>query len=176
MKIKAIKYYSLVILSVITLSFSSCKKWQHQYPEDGEKTKDTPMKRLCNKWWVLQSAKLNGYDYIDSINSIFGDYQIYFSDALDQSSSKTIYLGSINTDKEMPFSSVWQFVEDETIIGISPLNGNYSDKRSIIPGYLNHSSFNKDAFTILKLTNSEFKISTKSINGDTTIINQFILQ
>ncbi len=40
------KIYTLIIL---VLMVSSCKRWQHEYPEDGQRSKLTPRERLLGK-------------------------------------------------------------------------------------------------------------------------------
>ena len=43
----------LILLTLAIITCSSCKKWQHKYPEDTERTKLTPEERLTGKYWKL---------------------------------------------------------------------------------------------------------------------------
>ncbi len=162
----------LLLLSIIALlAFSSCKKWQHKYPEDPARTKNTPTERLTGKWWTLQSASVNGKDYTDSVYQIFGKYQIYFSSAILSTDFKgdKYYSGNVKTDLEPPFSAVWRFTSNEEYITIASENGNNSNKNSVVPCYIGGLYA---PFTISKLTKDEFKISVLWGNGF-TIFNTF---
>ena len=166
------------LLHIITLAIvngSSCKKWKHKYPEDPERTKDTPIKRLTGKWWILESATLHGVDYTDSVFQLYGKYQIYFNESLYETSinGNNSYYSEIHTDIEPQFTVIWGFSKTEENIQIIPLNGTNSNKISIVPGYLTHSNFYYFYYTILKLTSTEFKISISSTNSDSTVINTF---
>ena len=165
------KLILFVLLLLTTISFTGCNKWQHRYPEDTERTKLTPPERLTNKWWTLQSASVNGVDYTDSVFQLFGKYQIYFSLDLENVTVNGlhIYTGTVHTDNEPTFTSVWSFPDDASI-GIGDLNGTFSNKQSVVPGYI-HAPLLK--YTILKLSKSEFKISLFWGNGY-TVYNNFI--
>ena len=166
----------LLLLSMIALlAFTGCKKWQHKYPEDNEKTKATPMARLTGKWWTLGGATLNGINYADSVFNLYGKYQIYFSESVyetDINGNKSYY-GEVHTELEPQFTVIWYIDKTEENILINPLAGINSNKRSIVPGYLNHNNFYYFYYTILKLTSTEFKISINSTNNDSTAINTF---
>jgi hypothetical protein len=166
----------LIVLLILLGSITSCKKWQKQYPEDTERTKDTPTERLSNKWWTLQNASINGKDYTDSVYQHFGKFKIYFGSTLYQTSlqGNDRYYGLINTELETSFTTIWTIVDNETVIGITPFQGTNSNAISIVPCFLSHSSFTIWSYSILKLSNNEFKISIKSNTNDSTVINNFI--
>lgn len=155
---------------VILLVFTACKRWQHKYPEDTERTKLTPNERITNKWWTLESAFVNNIDYTDSIDELFGKYQIYFSSNVYQTSQEgfDVYYGTVTTEKEPTFTTAWSFPDQESI-GLGAMNGNNSGKYSIVPGYLQGVYLK---YTILKLSPSELKIKIYWGNGY-TITNYF---
>jgi len=165
---------TLILACLIILFTSSCKKWQHRFPEDTERTKDTPTERLINKWWTLVSTTLNGQDYTDTIKQQFGQYQIRFETALawTPTNGMETYSGYVQTDYEPGFPTAWRFYNVESITTIS-LMQNPSFKKSIVPCYLNSFSYTYETQRILKLTNTEFKISIQTKNQDSTIINYF---
>lgn len=165
-----------LFLLCFTLTFTSCKKWQHQYPEDTERTKDTPMERLTNKWWVLQKVTLNGQDFTDSVHNIHGVYKIYFSENLFATSTDGLehFYGTISSDIGPAFVSVWTLHSKESNLAIGPLIAAAPIEFAFIPGYLNNGSFNQFDYFILKLNASELKISINTLNNDTTINNYFI--
>ncbi len=165
----------LIALLILLGTITSCNKWQKQYPEDTERTKDTPTERLTNKWWTLQSVTLNGKDYTDSVYQLFGKYQIYFS-----SNIRSIFNGIetfnsyVKTEIETPVQAVWRFTNNEMSFISAPENGNNSLKISIVPCYIRYVSFSTFEFNILKLSLNELKIKITNTNNDSTIINNFI--
>ena len=163
-----------ILITLLTLSSTSCKKWQHKYPEDTERSKDTPFERLTNKWWTLKSASINGIDYTDSVKELFGIYQIYFSQNLEQTTvgGLDFYLGTVKPEKESAFVSIWSF-PDEASVSIGPFFGFSGLKNvNLVPCYLNNN-FTVWSYTILKLNESEFKIRITTKDQDTTITNYF---
>jgi hypothetical protein len=80
----------LFILLAILLTTASCKKWQHEFPEDGERTKKTPKERICDKWWVLSQVTLNGQDYTDSVYQQFGKYKVFFTSNLSHTTNNDV--------------------------------------------------------------------------------------
>ncbi len=171
----------LLFLSFIAiLTLSSCKKWQHKYPEDTERTKLTPKERLTGKWWTLQNASVNGVDYTDSVHEMFGKYQIYFSTSISSSfNGIDRYFGNVKTELEPAFTSTWRLKDNDENMSIVDANGNggggnNSSKVSIVPCYINYQNFSSDEYLILKLSISELNISIKTKGSDSIIINNFI--
>lgn len=164
----------LLLACIIILLASSCKKWQYKYPEDTDRTKDSPTERLTNKWWTLESVTLNGVDYTDTIKNQFGIYQIYFSqESYNQGFNEVFekFYGTIKTDFEPEVVSIWGFATLQEL-ALGPLGGNNSNKISLVPCYLKTGSFYLK-YEILKLSSNELKFSIKNIKNDTTIINYF---
>lgn len=154
------------------ICLSACKKWQHQYPEDSEKTKLTPTERLTNKWWTLQSTSVNGVDYTDSVHTIFGEYRIYFTQNLFDITNVELYYGWVSSNLQPKFTSIWNFNNGEADLGIGPLNGSDPIKDDFLPCYMNNSFMMQ--YKIEKLLNNELKISVQSKNKDTIVVNYFI--
>jgi len=156
---KRILLISLVALFVL----SSCNKWQHRYPEDTERTKDSPTKRLTNKWWTLESATVNGIDYTDSVKLKLGVFRIFFSTEyrIEFNGDKVFY-GRVHTDSEPEFTSGWQFPDESSII-IGAMNSSHEFNQVVVPCFI--VTQDNDHHTILKLSQSEFKISTNWGNG-----------
>lgn len=165
---------AILIPIFLLLLFSSCKKWQNKYPEDTEKTKVTPIDRLTGKWWTLQSASVNGIDYMDTVKQQFGKYEIYFSNKEYDPGvwPDKRYYSSIKTEIEPEFAAIWRFKEYETLFTLGRLVGEFPFF-SFMPCYLDYEIF-LTPYTILKLSDSEFKFSTQNINKDTTVVYNFI--
>lgn len=165
---------------MFALCISACTKWQKQYPEDSERTKETPTTRLTGKWWTLQSATLNGKDYTDSVYQMFGKYQIYFSKSiLSTTNYLNTYSGNIKTGLEPAFTTRWRFENNEEDVYIGAENGNggngnNSSKVSIVPCYLSEMGYQFWEFKVLKLTNSQLKIGIHTSSNDSIITNNFI--
>ncbi len=169
---KIIFMKKLLVLSIIALlALSSCKKWQHKYPEDTERTKDTATERLTDKWWTLKSAYVNGSDYTNTIHDTLGKFSIFFSNNLYETSlnGNKIFYGTINTELDSPFTILWSFINNETQIFIGRINGN-TTKSAFVPQYYPTNNNH----TIMKLTSSEMKIVIEPVSG-LTIINIFTI-
>lgn len=159
---------NLIIIFIISLlTLSSCKRWQHQYPEDTEKTKLTPEERLTGKIWTLSSTTFNGMDYTDSVKNVIGKYEIYFSLQEDHE----IKVGYIKTEVDGVFDIFWLFGYGDGGIGIVRQTG-IPIYYPFVPCYDTQSG-NHGNYTILKLSEAEFKIQFQNNNKDTTIINKF---
>jgi hypothetical protein len=162
----------VVLLSVLlSLLLCSCKKWQHKYPEDAERTKLTPMERIVDKKWTLVQTTFNSVDYTDSVFNFLGKYEIIFS-KIPESAVYVIYSGSINTDLEGGVPIVWNFSRNMNNIGFARKAG-VANYFPFAPCYDSKSS-NYGNYTILKLSENEFKIQFDTKNKDTTIINSFV--
>jgi hypothetical protein len=165
-----------ILITLLTLSSTSCKKWQHKYPEDTERSKDTPFERLTNKWWTLKTASINGIDYTDSVNTVYGTYRIYFGTSVYQHypSGLTAYEGLISTNIEPVFSSVWSLYKDETILELGQLFGSHFSDFNILPVYNGSIKFDNYSHKILKLSESELKLTIFPNGIDTSITTHFI--
>lgn len=165
---------AILIPICLFLLFSSCKKWQHKYPEDAERSKQTPLERLSDKWWALKTASINGIDYTDTVKNQFGKYEIYFSqnEFSPGSFSSKRYYGKIKTDIESEFIHIWHFKDNETILSSARLVGDFPFY-SFMPCYLDYDVYNSGSTVILKLSASELKLVKTNINQDTTIIYYF---
>jgi hypothetical protein len=166
------KFYILP-LALLILTVTSCKRgWQHQYPEDNVQTKFTPKERIIKTEWHLSNATFNNLDYTDTIKKVFPDLEYYFGDEGD-GNMWPYNAGWVSYDKDsirevMPMW--WKFgINEETI----KLNQNYSNS-SFIPGWLLGSYLDRESWTILKLTDKEFKIKIETISKDTIITNTYI--
>jgi hypothetical protein len=168
-----------VLLSVVMIIlFSNCSRWQHQYPEDTERSKETPVQRLLDKKWVLQNVTLNGTDYTDSVFNQIGNFRIAFYDqsASSPSDPYDYYYGSNHSDLEGPFGSVYMkpTSADERISMLRSSNVPLVINVPVIyyiTDQINHSIWVK---YILRLESTHFKISFSNQAGDTTITNTFI--
>ncbi len=164
----------LILLTLAITTCSSCKKWQHKYPEDTERTKLTPTERIINKWWVLDAVTLNGINYMDSVTNKIGKMRVYLTD--DKADINNLK-GILENDAEFAKSIIWTFFNNENQIAIYRTNGS-------IPFFLpvvffidpNFPSFYDQPYDVLKLSTSELKISIRTKSNDTVIINKFIIE
>jgi hypothetical protein len=168
--------YSVLFLII---GLSSCKKWQHQYPEDTERTKLTPTERLINKTWKLQKTTINGIDISDTVRSRIGDYTMEFSTRKENGLGTYIYLGGVTTTVEGDILTVWKFSDDESKIICDRHSSSEPDIDGFFYLYLNqyrHPDRLNGTSKILKLSEMEFKYQITNTNQDTIIINTFYKQ
>lgn len=161
----------LLSLLLLVLGISGCKKYGHRYPEDPERTEKTSMERLTNKWWKLKQTFVNGRDYTDTVENAIGEFQIYFG----TSKESTMYLGGFKSKWSINGEAmVWDISEPKEIIGTvfhhtSPPIFTYA------PLHYPDFSVNYSGYKILKLTESEFKITSINQQSDTVVTNIFAL-
>jgi hypothetical protein len=167
----------LLLLSIIALfALSSCKKWQHKYPEDPERTKLTPEERLTGKWWTLQNVTLNGKDYTDTVMNQIGKFQIYFGLEKVSGISSVRYVGNATSGYEGSFFTTWDFTSDYQNFSF----GRYNSGPSIYPYCALYYPYNYDSgfygmhYLIQRLDNGVFKIALTSKTADSTFTNTFI--
>ena len=159
----------LILLTLAIITCSSCKKWQHKYPEDTERTKLTPEERLTGKYWKLSKTTFNGMDYTDSVKNTIGDYEIYFS-LQEDTDRKT---GRITTNIEGTFGTIWSFTLSDKSISISRMQG-LDNNYPLVPCYYKIGG-PYPLYSILQLSTSFFKIQYTNNENDTTITNEFTL-
>lgn len=169
----------LLLLAFTTMIVTlSCKKWQHQYPEDTEQTKLTPTERLVGKWWTLSKATLNGKDYTDSVKNKIGNFKFNLETAGQYSLGKLDgYKGSAESEKEGGYGTYWNLYNNEECIGMSRILSAFNYPTILIfPFYFKYyeTGFLLQRNNILKLNEHELKISVQNISGDSIIINEFI--
>jgi hypothetical protein len=145
------------VILFITLSFTivlcSCNRWQHEYPEDGGRTKVTPVERITNKWWELKS-----------VIAKIGDFRIYFRPEGEENGlGVMVRYATAKSGIETQVPAVWGFSVNTDIISISRVNV-IPPVIAPVPCYVAWDD-SKD-YEILKLTNSEFKI-TETFNSIT---------
>ncbi len=162
--------HKIYILIILVLMLSSCKRWQHEYPEDGGKTKLTPEQRLTGKNWKLNFVSFNGKDYTDTVLNQFGSYQLQFS----LYPESQYYLASISTEYEGGVLAVWGFRFDDSKIlifrrSMTPHTWSY------VPCFYTNEGKEYIEYLILKLTPSELKIKMQNLKNDSIVINHFIL-
>jgi hypothetical protein len=169
----------LFIALLALLGTSSCKKWQHKYPEDTERTKLTPTERLINKTWTLSKTTINGVDISDTVYNRIGKYSVqFYNSSVGGFGAQDFLSGGANTDIEGGISTLWKFYEKDSKIGW----GRTSTSAPPIDGYVllyiraSHDTTLVHVIPeIIKLTETEFKIQTVNTKHDTTLINTFII-
>jgi hypothetical protein len=169
----------ILSLGFLIIGLSSCKKWQHQYPEDTERTKLTPTERLINKTWKLQKTTINGIDISDTVRNRIGEYTMEFSTRKENGLGTYIYLGGVTTTVEGDILTVWKFSDDEGTVGWGRHSSSEPDIDGFVYLYLNQYRYpNKLNGTskILKLSETEFKFQISNTNQDTILINTFYKQ
>ncbi|MBP9933198.1 MAG: hypothetical protein KBF25_05860 [Chitinophagaceae bacterium] len=160
----------LSLFVFIVISLAACKRWQHEYPEDGQRSKITPLDRLVGKTWVLTQLSLNGQDYMDTVRERFGNFEMKFYTTKFNPTDETDearYGGAFPT-KTPSKTIIWELFENETKLSVGPLFGELDD--FILPGYYPHMK----EIVILKLTVEELKIKTISIKGDSIVLTNFL--
>ena len=171
---KIIFMKKLLFLSFIAiLALSNCKKWQHKYPEDTERTKLTPEERLTGKTWTLNKSTLNGIDYTDTVLNKIGKLEVYLSTNEETGNLKQ---GAAEDNVWGGFGILWIFRNNENDLEIfrTAASAPFYDIPSVFYiNYLDNSGFGKYTHQILKLTTSDFKIQCTTIAQDSTYINYF---
>lgn len=164
----------LLLLSIIALlTLSSCKKWQHKYPEDPERTKLTPEERLTGKTWTLTKATLNGVDYTDTILNKIGKLEINLSTVEENSNYNR---GSAEDNVWGAFGILWSLrnTEQDIVLFRTAATAPFNDIPCVF--YMNKyfdSGFNSVIYQILKLSTTEFKIQFTTASQDSSYINIF---
>lgn len=164
----------LIILTIGILFFTSCKKWEHQYPEDTEKTKVAPFERLTNKTWVLKNVTMNNVDITDSVNKIIGSLKLEFNTNTLTLGSYRPYTAYSTSDVEGKILSTWSFSKDLTQIGVGRFQSSVYYNTFTICHFENIINFkNGIGPTILRLEDNIFKVSVSNQVGDSTFTNTF---
>jgi hypothetical protein len=134
---------------------------------------------LCDKWWVLDKVTLNGQDYTDSIDQIFGEYKVFFTNEKlpkQSATSQDIFRCDLNITNQPKSNCGWKFPTiDKFLLGYTDMDSNITNRFSIIPAHLHQYSFFPGEYIISKLTESEFKITISSRSGDSIVQNYFKL-
>lgn len=159
-------------MAAFVMMLSSCNRWQHQYPEDTERTKLTPLERLSNKWWSLETVTINGSDITDSMKNVLGYYRMYLSSKVWGTSccDTKIFDASIVTEKDSSYSGSWILDNSETYFTITALPAR--NILALAPSYYPFP-INPPGYTILKMNQSNFKIYGFNLKGDTSITYSF---
>lgn len=130
-----------LLLFAILIFFSACKRWQHEYPEDGGKTKLTPEERITGKIWKLNFVSVNGKDYTDTVLNQLGSYLMEFT----LTKEDKYFLGGVITDSMGGFYTVWGFEPSVQFIIVSRrVTVNYLP--SFVPCFLDKKSSNSLEF------------------------------
>lgn len=158
----------VLILLLFAIGLVGCNKWEHQYPEDTVRSKETPLKRLVDKWWILQNVTVDGKNYTDSVKNKIGDYKIIFKNEKAAQSGTKYVLGAIASSSIEPeILSYWRMSDNEESFGLSRFGGYPSiETYAMLYGILTHS------FKILQLEKNIFKI--ENIDSNKKITNTFI--
>lgn len=156
------------ILLSLTLILCSCHRWQHQYPEDTERSRLTPAERLTNKWWKLDQVTKNGVNITDSVKAIVGNYTFLFGKVPDASTDWIYYYGKLNSNIDGNLGIVCFFQNDNAEIVIERVDGT-SSIRIGIPAYTDSLNSFSQLYTILKLTEYDFKLKIEDSLQNTVI-------
>lgn len=158
------------LIFLLLMLSTSCKRWQHEYPEDGQRSKLTPRERLLGKTWVLSQLTLNGQDYMDTVRERFGNFKMKLYDTKYNPSDETSNsrYGAILPTKTPAKTIIWSLYENDSKFSAGALFVETDD--FILPGYYN--TYKREG-TILKLTDNEFKFTMKFINCDSIIMTLF---
>ena len=163
----------LVFMVAIFCTFSCCKKkYEKRYPEDTENTYATPTERLCNKWWVLDSASLNGINYTDTILNNCGGYALYINNEEQNESGFKFRYSTISIlTPNKGFSVLFLTNSDFTSFAYSDADGIFHHKDTVysyVPFLFKPYSA---VWEIRKLSNSMLKLQYS--NTDTLLINYY---
>lgn len=160
------------LIFLLLMLSTSCKRWQHEYPEDGQRSKLTPRERLLGKTWVLTQLTLNGQDYMDTVRERFGNFKMKLYDTKYNPSDETSNsrYGAIFPTKTPAKTIIWILYNNDENFSAGPLFAENDD--FVLQGYINY----KHIGTILKLTSSEFKFKTEYTDMDSIVISTFIPQ
>lgn len=164
---------NVLLLFVLLTLRCSCKRWQKQYPEDVERTILSPLARISNKWWYLQSVVLNDKEMKDSVLNEIGDYRIQFVDGKISQHSETRWFFIEPSSISGGLQTTWGFIQDETYLTMA--NGS-SSTWSIVPGcFIKQGDLDPywkrwTGWQILKLSASDCKLKNVNTLNDSTII------
>jgi hypothetical protein len=161
----------ILTLLLLIIGISGCKKYGHRYPEDPERTEKTSMERLTNKWWKLKQTFVNGKDYTDTVENAIGEFQIYFS----TSKESTMYLGSYKSSLNSNGGAIVWISNDQKEVIDFVLHHTAPSILTYAPLHYPYNSSNYGGARILKLTESEFKITSYNQQADTIVTNLFTL-
>ena len=170
---------SYISFFIVVIVLSCCKKEKPlriRYPEDTQDYDATPVERIANKWWVLDSVSVNGVDYTDTVYNLVGNYSIHLSSYRDGPN----YLGHLRTDSALLtepnyglFALYWLLGEDLTVwrgMQSGLFKPNIFSYTSILY-YPNSISYDYRIWKIHTITSNMLKVSLT--RNDTTIINYF---
>lgn len=144
-----------MLIALLALGTLACNRWEHEYPEDGVRTKDTPMERLTGKWWELERVEFKGKDITDSVRNRIGVYRMFFTNTPADNTSD-LFLGTIYSDTLGNSSVVWNFFEENKSLSMIRENSTSSLNHLLpIPCYHGWTW----GFQIMKLAESQLKIS-----------------
>lgn len=170
---KKLIVYCAIFSAVIFITCCKKKEYAVRYPEDTEYTYISPPKRLCDKWWILDSISLNGKDYTDTVNFHVGEYSFFIKNEEIKISGTSLvkYKGSILTDKYfMPSSIDIFFSSPYTGFSIYPSDTPYKSDTVITYAPCLYHPYT-GGWYITKLSNNILKINYTY--KDTMIINYF---
>ena len=164
----------LVLLVCLVGCVKKKKKLGPRYPEDTEDTYLSASTRLCNHWWVLDSASINNIDYTDSVFNILDGYKLCIYSEVSQDINNPQYKyrrGTVSTQSNYGN------------LGLIVVNSNNFIPLNIYPSV---TIFNKDTFIspvpyfcypytasweIRKLSENELKIQFQ--RGDSLFVNYY---
>ena len=167
-----------VCLAFITSCDKKNKQWRVHYPEDTQEYDATPIERISNRWWVLDSVSVNGIDYTDTVYNTVGEFGLFFSTKEDSQSGVTVTFGQIYSsipilENNNNYLLITWAIADKLYMNFStgPIKKGMNTFVPMLfpPRYENYSKWN-----ILYLTPNSFKLLLNK--SDTTIINYYKLQ
>lgn len=160
----------IFILFIMLVMVSACKRWQHEYPEDGQRSKITPLDRVVGKTWVLTQLSLNGQDYMDTVRERFGSFEmkLFYTKYNPSDETDKARYGGVYSPKQPDKTIIWQLYDNDFKFSAGALFGELDD--FILPGYYNQ---HKHEGTILKLTDKDFKFRINYLERDSIVITNF---
>jgi hypothetical protein len=170
------RIYLCIVLIAICL-FGACRKKKEfgpRYPEDTDDTYLSAADRLCDKWWVLDSATINGVDYTDSVFNMLGELKFNVNSAIHQDVNNPQYkyrMGTISTVSTYGNLGIIVFLyENSNTIGIKP-NVTIFNKDTFITCAPHFAYPYSAVWEIRKLSENEFKI--QFLRGDSLFVNYY---